>query len=122
MGQLGCIAMVIAAGLPVGAGASGEDLEAGDSEEEDVGEGIVVLVLGLFSEAFYLENIFHVLRKAKKTHENAPNSSHLWSEVSHSLQVLLGYLIMTQVVQEDPNQRYASRYSKPWYIFRSLAY
>ena len=54
--------MVTEAGLQVGEGALGEeDLEAGGSEEEDVGEGIVVSVLGPFSEAFYLENIFHVL-------------------------------------------------------------
>ena len=53
--------MVTEAGLQVGEGASGEeDSEAGDSEGEDVGEGIVVSMLGPFSEAFYLENIFHV--------------------------------------------------------------
>lgn len=53
--------MVTEAGLQVGEGASGEeDLEAEDSEEEDVGEGMVDSMFGPFSEAFYLENTFHV--------------------------------------------------------------
>lgn len=54
--------MVTEAGLQVGEGASGEeDLEAGDSEGGDVGEGIVDSMLGPFSEAFYSEEIFRVL-------------------------------------------------------------
>ena len=60
--QLGKIAMVTEAGSEEGEGALGEeDLEAGHSEEEDVGKGRVVSMVGSFSEAFYLENIFHVL-------------------------------------------------------------
>lgn len=81
--------MVTEAGLQAGEGASGEvDLEVGDSEGEDVGESTVVSMLGLFSEAFYLENIFHVVWKTNKMRGNAHKSSHLWSEVSQSLQVL----------------------------------
>ena len=54
--------MVTEAGSEEGEGALGEeDLEVGDSEEGDVGKGRVVSMLGSFSEAFYLENIFHVL-------------------------------------------------------------
>ena len=54
--------MVTEVGLQEDEGALGEEgLEAGGSEEEDVGEGRVASMLGPFSEAFYLENIFHVL-------------------------------------------------------------
>ena len=81
--------MVTEAGLQVGGAASGgEDLEVGDFEEEDVGEAIDVSMPGPFSEAFYLVNVFHILRKTNKMREHAHNCSHLWSEVSQSLQVL----------------------------------
>ena len=60
--QRGKIAMVTEAGSREGEAALGEeDLEAGDIEEEDVGKGRVVSMLGPFSEAFYLKDIFHVL-------------------------------------------------------------
>ena len=59
--QRGKIAMVTEAGSEEGEAALGaEDLEAGDIEEEDVGKGRVVSMLGPFSEAFYLEDIFHL--------------------------------------------------------------
>lgn len=60
--QLGKIAMVTEAGSEEAEGALGEeDLEAGDLEEEDVGKAGVISILGPFSEAFYLDNLYHVL-------------------------------------------------------------
>ena len=54
--------MVTEAGSEEGEAALGEeDLGAGDLEEEDAGKGRVVSMLGPFSEAFCLEDIFHVL-------------------------------------------------------------
>ena len=58
--HLGTIAMVTEAGLEEGEGALGEeDLEVGDSEGGDVGDGRVVSMLCPFSEALYPENIFN---------------------------------------------------------------
>ena len=57
--QLGKIAMVTEAVSEEGEGVLGEEhLEAGDLEEEDVGKGRVISILGSFSEAFYLVKLF----------------------------------------------------------------
>lgn len=86
--QLGKIAMVTEAGSEEGEGVLGEEhLEAGDLEEEDVGKERVISMLGPFSEAFYLENIFLVLRKSSDSPENAHKCSHMWSTVSRPLQI-----------------------------------